>query len=291
MTEPLHGIQKSAILLMSLSPQQAEEILKRVPPDAAQLVRHEMEALREIPGDARERVIVEYQRALRERDEPGHPSCPPAAAVLTDVSPEALVALLQEEHPQLIAAVLSMVPADQSGMCISMLPVQKQIDVFCRIAAMRPVNPQVRGQLLSLVQDRHVGMPQAHPTVSESELISRVLDEAVEPVESAAAVESAPENLRFDDLSKLADRSLHLVLDEVEKTELAMALSAASRQVRRKSILALTPQGAAELKRAADALGPVHLADVEAAQARILRVVHRLEAAGDIQLNEQLGRK
>jgi flagellar motor switch protein FliG len=311
---PLAGVRKSAILMLSLDEHHAEEILRRVPADAADLVRREMDALRDISDDARSKVLNEYRRELanfessnaqNSNSQPAAftieiPSQPPPTA-LADMSVADLGEILQDEHPQFICAVLSMMPADKSGQCISSLAVQKQIDVFCRMASLRPLDPRVRDEVIQLMEARRRPVaplpqydPHPHP---DTELLAQVLDDA-HASSSRDAMEifgepvlAAPENLAFDDLMKLDDVPLRSLLEEVDENHLAMALRAASRQLRRRIFRILSTDTAHRVRTAADALGPVHLGDVESAQANILRVLHRLESAGEVKLKPARRRK
>jgi flagellar motor switch protein FliG len=290
--------------MLSLDERHAEEILARVPADAAELVRREMGVLKEISPEAREQVLREYRReveALAPSPDEGSASpplfvsCEDTGEVLAEFSVDELSEILQDEHPQFVCAVLSMMPADKSGQCINGFAVQRQIDVFCRMASLRSLDPRVREEVTQLVTARRTRRNTALPH-PDAQLLAQVLDDAqdaggLEPMEQLEEVLSeAPENLTFDDLMQLDDPALRLLLDEVEKDQLAVALRAASRQVRRRILQTLSTDTSQAVKASADALGPVHLGDVESAQAKILRILHRLEAAGDVKLKPVRGR-
>jgi flagellar motor switch protein FliG len=295
----LPGVQKSAILMLSLDAKQADQILQRLPLDTAETVRTEMALLREIPQAARAAVLDEYRQVLAAEAEPIAPFVAPSRELdeepFSDLSITHLTEILHDEHPQFVCAVLSMMSADKSGQCINGLSIQKQIDVFCRMACVRPMDPRVRAEVIHLVEARRSPtMALPHP---DADLLARVLDDAHEPKRRQSdelleePISEAPENLSFDDLMQLDIAPLRLLLDEVEREQLALALRTASPKVRRKILISLPTEISHAVKLAAEALGPVHLGDVESAQARILRVLHRFEAAGDVKLKPQRRRK
>src|SRR3954468_7093562 len=56
----LSGVKKSAILLLTLSQDEAAEILKRLPPEAVEEVSREIASLGEITTDLRKSVFTEF---------------------------------------------------------------------------------------------------------------------------------------------------------------------------------------------------------------------------------------
>ena len=291
MTQTLHGPHKSAILLQSLDPQQAAEILARLAPDAAKLVRREMAVLREVPEDERLAVLSECKHELvapgAAREEGSDP--------LGDFSADELMEILHDEHPQLIAAVVSTLPAEKCGECINALPVQRQIDVFCRVESIRPLAPVIRAELMRHVEARRPH--RAAETPADAHLLARVLEEARDPIArdsargpSDAAPASAPPHFVFEDLLELEDAPLRSILEEVDAVDLSLALRTAGREIRRR-VLRILPQTTARIvKASSDALGPVQLSAIESAQAKILRILHRLEAAGEVRIRRMAGR-
>jgi flagellar motor switch protein FliG len=120
-----------------------------------------------------------------------------------------------------------------------------------------------------------------------------VLAEADEPTASqeAIVIRANPEASRatgfcLNDLLSLDDEHLRLLLDDVDDEDLAIALTAASGAVRRRVLGVLPQPRATEVETRVQSHSPVHVADVESAEACILRVLHRLEAAGEVALQK-----
>jgi len=86
----------------------------------------------------------------------------------------------------------------------------------------------------------------------------------------------------FEDLMKLDDRSVQLILREVETKDLALALKGASEEVKEKIFKNISKRAAQLLQDELEYMGPVRIKDVEEAQQKIINVVRRLEEAGEI---------
>ena len=87
-----------------------------------------------------------------------------------------------------------------------------------------------------------------------------------------AAVACAPPMI-FDDLVQLDDRTVKMLLENVETTCWAVALKGASQEFRRKVFRAISPRIAELIEEEMDALGPVRLSDIDAAQERIIEAL------------------
>src|SRR4051812_5392581 len=116
MSEAHSGLRKSAIVLLSLGRQQAEELLRRLPQDAAHEVREEMSrvgALRAVSLPTRQQVLSEFCDATAPRAKTQAGGGPFAS--LHDAKAESLLDSVREEHPQTIALVLAHLPPDKAS--------------------------------------------------------------------------------------------------------------------------------------------------------------------------------
>jgi flagellar motor switch protein FliG len=86
----------------------------------------------------------------------------------------------------------------------------------------------------------------------------------------------------FEDIVLLDDRSLQLVLREIESKDLALALKASSNEVAGKIYKNMSKRAADMLREEIEYMGPVRIRDVEEAQQRIVNVIRRLEESGEI---------
>ena len=86
----------------------------------------------------------------------------------------------------------------------------------------------------------------------------------------------------FEDIISLEDRSVQLVLREIDSKELAIALKGVNDTVRDKVTTNMSERAAITLKEEIELLPPTRLKQVEEAQGNIVKVIRRLEEAGQI---------
>ncbi len=276
------GIRKSAILLLSLEPQQAREILSRLPSDAVRAVRNEMASLPGVASSERSEVVEAYRRAVTPGPGPvfGVPN-DTQADPLWECSPQTIFHALCDEHPQCIAAALASLPVEKAGQCLGRLPMRTQIEVIRRLASLRSIDPGLLQDLYASVRDR---AKQKQNLRADAPCQSaRVLDEPQGHRDEPIAYDAATSPGNVEDLLRLDERGMRLVLKEIDDGALGLAISTVSKRLRRRVLGLLSNAVADEVRRAA-AARPLYLSDIESAQAKILRIVHRLESAGEVAL-------
>jgi len=213
---------------------------------------------------------------------------------LRQADPDQLSTVLRNEHPQVVALILAHLPPEHTAAVLNRLPAALGADVLFRMARMEKVLPDVlqaieqalgTESMLSLSTDMSLaGGPAAVAAVLNlvPTSIERDLLEGLSTRDPALADEIKNLMFTFDDLVKLDDRSLQRVLRDVEVKELALALKAASEEVKGKILSTMSQRAVAALKEEMEFLGAVRLRDVEAAQGAIVKIVRALEEAGEI---------
>ena len=86
----------------------------------------------------------------------------------------------------------------------------------------------------------------------------------------------------FDDIVKIDDRGIQVLLKEVPNDKLLLALKTASEDIRNKIFKNISARAAEALKEDLSSMGPARLSDVESAQQEIVNAARRLEAEGRI---------
>nr|PZN89917.1 MAG: flagellar motor switch protein FliG [bacterium] len=308
------GPEKAAELTKGFSPEELEAVtleiarLDSVPRSVTEAVLAEWRELEKAAGSLAAGG-VEYARQILER------ALGPQKAMtvlrriqnqlndgrgfrtLRQADPDQLSTVLRNEHPQLIALILAHLPPEHTAAVLNRLPATLGADVLFRIARMEKVLPDVlqaieqalgTEAMLSLSTDMSLaGGPAAVAAVLNlvPATIERDLLEGLSARDPALADEIKDLMFTFDDLAKLDDRSLQRVLRDVEVKELALALKAASEEVKNKILGTMSQRAVAALKEEMEFLGAVRLRDVEAAQGAIVKVVRALEEAGEIVIN------
>ncbi|MCA9564970.1 MAG: flagellar motor switch protein FliG, partial [Myxococcales bacterium] len=113
---------------------------------------------------------------------------------------------------------------------------------------------------------------------------SDLVMERIESTDVEFAAELKAKLFVFDDLGALDARSMQRLLREVDSKDLMVALKGAQQFVQDAMLAAMSTRAAEMLRDDMDAMAPVRIVDVEAAQGAILEVAFRLEAEGVLAL-------
>ena len=216
---------------------------------------------------------------------------------LRKADPQQLANTLRGEHPQTVALVLAHLDPPHTAAIVRELPTAFCSEVMYRMARMEKVSPemlQLIERALSSEADLNfaqgmsaAGGPAAVASVLN--LVSGTLEkELLEGVsERDAMLCEQIKNLMFvfEDLVALDDKSLQRLLREVEAKQLALALKAASDELKAKITGAMSQRAVAALREEMEFIGPVKMRDVEAAQSSIVTQVRKLEETGEIVLS------
>src|SRR3954463_2936508 len=214
-------------------------------------------------------------------------------ASLRNADVRQLVTFLKDEHPQTIALVLAHLPAAQSAEVLSGFPPEPQAEVAHRIATMDRTSPE----MVRLVEEelgRRMGSILAHQDMSTAggvEALVEIINRSPRPTERPIlewldntdpelADQVRSQMFVFEDIVTIDDRSLQLVLREVEANDLATALKGVRPDVRDKIQRNLSERAAENLAEEIELLGPVRTRTVEEAQAKVVAVIRTLEEQG-----------
>jgi flagellar motor switch protein FliG len=216
---------------------------------------------------------------------------------LSHADPRQLLSYVQYEHPQTIALVLAHIPSALASSILGGLPPEVQSDVAHRIAVMDRTSPDVIRQVEQALQRKlsTVLQPDELSTVGGLEPLvdiinrsdrttERLILEALEARNPEIAEEIRRRMFMFEDIVNLDDRSVQLVLRQVEPSDLATALKGVTEQVRDKVTGNLSERGRENLLEEIDLLGPVKVRMVEEAQQKIVSVIRSLEDSGQIEI-------
>ena len=214
---------------------------------------------------------------------------------LSQAEPRQLLSFLQDEHPQTIALVLAHMSAIQASQILSGLTPELQADVAHRIAMMDRTSPDIIRQVEATLERKlsSVLQPSALSSVGGVEPLVEIINRADRATERlileglAGRSPELAEEIRskmfmFEDITSLDDRSIQLVLRQVETNDLATALKGVREDVRQKAMRNLSERAAENLADEIEMLGPVRLRTVEESQAKIVLAIRTLEESGQI---------
>jgi len=215
--------------------------------------------------------------------------------------PQQLAKFIHNEHPQTIALVLSHLNSSQAAALLTSLPAGLRSDVSQRMASLDQISPEIILKIVAV-------LGQKLKTLGEFSRESyggvRAVAEMLNRLDSSSSreildhIEQQDTNLAetirhlmfvFEDLLLLDPVGLKEVLGKVDRKVLTVALKDTSEQLRNQVLSCMSQRGADMLKEDMDALGPVKIKEVDAAQQQIISVVRQLESEGVISLKGTVG--
>ncbi|MEN3007639.1 flagellar motor switch protein FliG [Pseudothermotoga sp.] len=318
----LTGKRKAAVLLVMLGPEKAASVLKHLDESDVEQLTIEIANIGKVTDEEKKQVLSEFQEIARAREmitqggieyakEVLQKAFGPEKAMriierlvsnlqvkpfdfLRQADPLQLVNFLQSEHPQTVAVILSYLEPQLAGKILSALPEDLQVEVVKRIALLERTSPDVIRDIEKNLERKLSGFvmqtfSQVGGVDTAAEImnsIDRSSEKKIMEKLSYDSPELAEEIRRrmfvFEDLVKLDDRSVQIILREIETRDLALALKGASEEVKQKIFKNISKRAAQLLQDELEYMGPVRLKDVEEAQQKIINVVRRLEEAGEI---------
>lgn len=320
--QEINGVQKAAILLISLGPERSATVFKHLKEEEIEELTLEIANTRSISPETKEFVLeqfyqiclaqqyiaeggIGYAKELLEKAL-GAEKALDIIGKLTaslQVRPfefvrkadaSQMLNFIQDEHPQTIALILSYLSPSQSSVIVSSLPPDKQADVARRIAQMDRTSPDVikeverilERKLSSLVNQDYTIIGGVDAIVDILNTVDRSTEkhimETLEIDEPELADEIRRKMFVFEDILSLDDRAIQRVLRDVDNNDLAVALKGSNEEVQNVIFNNLSKRLAAMIKEDMEFMGPVRLKDVEEAQQKIVNIIRRLEDSGEI---------
>jgi flagellar motor switch protein FliG len=318
----ISGIQKAAILLITLGPERSAGIFKHLKEEEIEELTLEIANTRTVQPDVKEAVLEEfygvclaqqyiaeggigYARELLEKSL-GTEKAMDVIGRLTaslqvkpfefirKTDPSQLINFIQDEHPQTIALILSYMAPQQAAQIISGLAPDRQADVARRIAVMDRTSPDVIKEVENVLEQKLASLVNQDYTIiggvdSVVEILNSVdrgtekhIMESLEIEEPELADEIRKKMFVFEDILLLDDRSIQRVLRDVDNNDLGIALKAANEQVQNAIFNNLSKRLATMIKEDMEFMGPVRMKDVEEAQQKIVNIIRKLEDSGEI---------
>lgn len=204
-----------------------------------------------------------------------------------------LLNFIISEHPQTISAILCALEPKKSAEIFSKLPDGIKFDVAMRLVSMEKVSEKALKEVLEIFKIQFGGKKIKEKRVNGVRTLADILNFADKNTEEfiLSMIEERDTSLSdkikslmfvFDDLIKLDDRGIQMLLKEVSTEDLVIALKSTSEALKEKIFKNMSQRAVQILKEEMEAKGPVKIADVEKAQQNILKVARRLEAEGKI---------
>ena len=324
----LTGMQKAAMVVLFLEEQLAAEVLASLDDHELRLLAEAVESLDPIPHESLPAILTEFEKSLKqpvvmgsgtsyvrrlaetavgsERAERLFSAGPvqddSVFGALTAARPEALAELLDIEHPQVAALILTRLPADRASAVLEFIEEEKQIDLVSRIAGLEEVPDGVltaasESIAVALADSGGASDPDGSSEFHGAEFVASLLNTmSPEDAERVLASLDGHEGLEevaarvreamftFEDLGRMSNRSLQQLLREVSTDDLAVALRSAGEGLRDVFFGAISSRAAATLREDLEFMPPKRLSEVEEAQRAIVEAAMQLAADGKVDL-------
>ena len=326
MVKRLRGPQKAAILLLTLGEDGAAEVMKNLTEDEIREVSRYMTDFVQVTPQDLDRVANEfYLVAEKARILPGSPTTKTeylrkilGKALGEDKAdqvvgglvkdrpksrleqlkwhdPKTIADFISEEHPQVIAVILSNLGDSQLAQSVmSELPGNMQMDVLTRFARIRDIPQEWLDEIeSSLVEEMGSAELKDQPEEDAVGRVADVLEAADKPAEESLIrhlAERDPElagkirdrMFQFEDVIKIDNYGIQLILKAITGEDLVLALKLADESLQRHFIRNLSTESAQRVEEALQSLGALPIARVETAQKRIASVARSLIEKGEI---------
>lgn len=320
----LNGQERAAVLLLSLGEEGAASLLKHLGPKEVQRLGTTMATLTSVSSESVGEVMDKFLQSVGSHTALGVDSenyirdmlvkalGDDKASGLMDrillggtaegletmkwMDARSIADMIRNEHPQIIAIVLSYLDSDQSAEVLTNMSERIRSDLLLRIATLDTVQPSALHELNSVIEKQVSGNANIQQStmggVKTAADILNFVDSSVEQ-SIMETLRQTDEDLStqieelmfvFENLNDVDDTSIQAILREVSTEVLLLALKGADEELKEKIFRNMSKRAAEMLRDDLEAKGPVKLSEVEAAQKEILGVARRMAEEGTISL-------
>ena len=210
------------------------------------------------------------------------------------LDPKIISNFIKNEHPQTAAIILAHLEPPVASLTIRELPEEKQMEVIKRLATLEKVAPSVIRDLDEALQAefRMSGSVSGNQLggVAVAAAVMGKLDRttetdiltAMDEVDQELADEIRNLRFTFEDILKIDDNGIQLILKEIDQADLLISMKTASEELKEKLFNNMSDRAGQMLNDDLEALGPTKLSDVEQGQQKIIAVCKKMEEDGTI---------
>ncbi len=314
----LPGPLKIAILVKSLGPDVANVVMEGLTPAEKEAVNGQMNQLGSISPDLVEKIAQEFLQKTQQEPSISNAAVHTVAPAksnagasgdeggtnlnaVTALEPDRLLKLIGDEHPQTIAIILVHAKTDVASEVVSRLPDDLKTEVAIRIAQLGKVNSGMVDEINRVIEDilSNKENSQTHETggverLAEilnlaDEMSSELIMSEIEEDDPELAAQIKQKMFVFEDIILVDDKGFQKLLRKVETSELAVALKAASDEVKEKVLRNMSQRAGEMLQEEIADMGPVRMNDVSAAQQKITALIQDMEFKGELVISGRRG--
>ena len=320
----LSGIEKAAILIMSVGLKSSEMMLKSMKTKEIEKITMEVARMGPVDPSVVDAVIKEYHQLMNTQRNMVNGGVDQAEEILRSLgeSPDAekiakrirttsvstvfdefqevkvshIANFLRNEHPQVIALIFSQLRVEKSAELLTHLGEELQSDVMHRLAVMDEISPDVIAEVEDVIKDNFGGMStQGEGARTGTSIVAQILNGADAAVEKnvldtitkrdeVMANQIKEQMFLFEDILLLDDRTMQTINLELDKNDLVVGLKGSSKELMDKFFSNMSGRAAEMLQEDMDALGPIPLTDVKESQQKIIKKIKEMDEEGKISI-------
>ena len=316
--QSLDGPSRAAIVLMAIGSEEASALIKSFSPDEAQKVSSLLATVRSLDREVMIEVLENFKNITEHSKQvPFDPKSfvsdlvkkfsgevphlwpmpsatnplaqnVPALDLISNTTPEQLYFHLKEEHPQVVATLLSLIPSELSAAVLEKFDEQTRGELVLRVALLDQVDPYALVELNDMLE-RTIGADTSSlgglggplPAAEILSLFSGGADQktlaSIKEHSPKLAEQIAAKMFKFDDFLQISPQAVQRILSEVANDVLLIALKGASPAVRDFMLANVTKSKSDRLRFEMDGLPPVRVQEVESKQREVVQVARRLQ--------------
>jgi len=322
--ETLTSTERAAVIMLLMGETQAAEAIKFMSPKEVQALGSAMVGVVDLSQETVAKVLDDFvgtikqqtnlglgtpdyveailKRALGEdkastvlgRILPG--SSTKGLEILRWMDPRAISDMILNEHPQVIAIILSVLEYDVAADVLNFLPKERRGEVMQRVAKLETVQPSAMDELERIMAEQFSNNSSAQSSsfggVKTAAKIMNFVKVDLE-TEVMSALSSIDEDLTlqiqdnmftFENLSMVDNRAIQVMMRNIDSDLLMVALKGASEETRDKFFDNMSQRAKAMFIDDMESKGPMRISDVEDAQKNIMRTARKLSDAGELVL-------
>jgi len=316
----LTGPQKAAVFMLAVGREHSSRIFERMDDEEIRELSHAMSTLGSVNAGVVERLFVEFadqlstagglvgsydsterllmgalpdDRVKQIMEEMRGPAGRTMWDKLGNVNEAVLANYLKNEYPQTVAVVLSKIKPDHAARVLALLPENFSMEVIMRMLRMEAVQKEILDHVERTLRTEFMTNLARTARRDSHELMADIfnnLDRNTENRFMTALEERNRESAErikqlmftFDDLVRVDASGIQMLLRQVEKDQLAVALKGSSEEVKELFFANMSERAGKMMKEDMDAMGAVRLKDVDEAQSGIVQTAKALSDAGEI---------
>lgn len=323
----LTGTQKAAILIMSVGTKSAAEMMKSLKEKEIEQITLEIARMKNIRPEMVDTVLQEYYTLMEVKQYVINGGVDYAQQLISELGGNSekmlkklkaqsgstvfeefqetkitqIASFIQNEHPQVAALIFSQLRVEKTAEILGLLDKELQGEITYRLAMMDKISGDVIEEIEEVIKEHMGGMDTLGDRVkSGTNIVAQILNgadisveknvlEAIEERDAKVAQEIKEQMFLFEDVVHFDDKTVQLIINEMEKADLVLGLKGVDEAISQKFLGNMSSRAADMLREDMEAMGPVPLKDVKDAQNRIIKKIKELEDAGQIstRMNEE----